>query len=85
MSIRVGTWNVQYGVGAEKNRRRRATLDRHEADVWVLTATNDQLDLSDAYEPVLHPIVSCPKRRVDGSPSGPGCRSLRGIPLMMPS
>jgi endonuclease/exonuclease/phosphatase family metal-dependent hydrolase len=52
MGVRIGTWNVQYGVGAEKNRRRRALLDERDADVWVLTETNDQLDLSHAYEPV---------------------------------
>ena len=52
MSIRIGTWNVQYGVGADKNVRRLAVLDEQDADVWVLTETNDQLDLSDRYQPV---------------------------------
>lgn len=52
MALRIGTWNVQYGVGAEKNRRRRALLDERNADIWILTETNDNLDLSDAYEAV---------------------------------
>jgi endonuclease/exonuclease/phosphatase family metal-dependent hydrolase len=52
VSVRVGTWNVQYGLGSMKNGRRRQVLDERDADVWVLTETSDQLDLSDGYEPV---------------------------------
>jgi hypothetical protein len=42
----VGTWNVQYARGPEKNRRRLDHLKSLEADVWVLTETHDDLDLS---------------------------------------
>jgi hypothetical protein len=52
MGLRIGTWNVQYGKGTEKNRRRRDLLVQRDADVWILTETNDQLDLSDAFLPV---------------------------------
>jgi endonuclease/exonuclease/phosphatase family metal-dependent hydrolase len=46
MRIRIGTWNVQYARGVDKNVRRRALLDSRHADVWVLTETHDDLDLS---------------------------------------
>ncbi|MDT4929987.1 MAG: hypothetical protein QOF92_2854 [Pseudonocardiales bacterium] len=52
VSVRVGTWNVQYGKGEARNARRREVLRAYDADVWVLTETNDDLDLSDDYEPV---------------------------------
>jgi hypothetical protein len=52
VSVRVGTWNVQYGAGDVKNARRCQVLDERNAEVWVLTDTSDQLDLSDAYESV---------------------------------
>jgi hypothetical protein len=43
---RVGTWNVEYARGVEKNRARLALLAGWEADVWVLTETHGDLDLS---------------------------------------
>ena len=52
MSIRVGTWNVEYAQGAEKNRRRLGLLTAMDADVWVLTETHDNLDLSEHFEPI---------------------------------
>ncbi len=52
MGIRVGTWNVQYARGVERNERRRALLESRRADVWVLTETHDDLDLSSSHEPV---------------------------------
>lgn len=47
--LKVGTWNVQYGRGAEKNATRLALLLAQDADVWVLTETHDELDLSPQY------------------------------------
>ena len=44
--LRVGTWNVQYARGVEKNRARLDHLTSLNADVWVLTETHDDLDLS---------------------------------------
>ncbi|MGI8677450.1 MAG: endonuclease/exonuclease/phosphatase family protein [Jatrophihabitans sp.] len=52
MKLRVGTWNVQYGWGAEKNARRLELLRRLDADIWVLTETNDALDLSSTHRAV---------------------------------
>lgn len=50
--MRIGTWNVEYAVGAAKNARRREVLKQHGCDVWVLTETSDVLDLSGRYIPV---------------------------------
>jgi endonuclease/exonuclease/phosphatase family metal-dependent hydrolase len=47
--LKIGTWNVEYGRGADKNTRRLALLLAQEADVWVLTETHDDLDLSPEY------------------------------------
>ena len=46
MTIRIGTWNVEYAAGAERNALRLAQLCAAAADVWVLTETHDDLDLS---------------------------------------
>jgi hypothetical protein len=51
-ALRVGTWNVQCGRGAEKNARRLEVLSSRRADVWVLTETHDELDLSATHNPV---------------------------------
>lgn len=44
--MRIGTWNVEYASGAEKNAKRLAILRSNPADLWVLTETHDDLDLS---------------------------------------
>lgn len=44
--LRIGTWNVQYARGVEKNRRRLDLITSQAAQVWVLTETHDELDLS---------------------------------------
>jgi endonuclease/exonuclease/phosphatase family metal-dependent hydrolase len=44
--VRIGTWNVEYAAGREKNAQRRALLEHHACDVWVLTETHDQLELT---------------------------------------
>ncbi len=51
-SIRVGTWNVEYARGAEKNRRRLAVLSERNADIWVLTETHDELEPPPDYHSV---------------------------------
>lgn len=49
MTLRIGTWNVQYAAGAARNVLRRGRLDATPADIWVLTETHDDLDLSDTH------------------------------------
>jgi hypothetical protein len=51
-SVKIGTWNVQYARGAERNNRRAAKLQEHDAEVWVLTETHDDLDLSATHRPI---------------------------------
>ncbi|XYD10157.1 hypothetical protein R1A27_06490 [Methylobacterium sp. NMS12] len=41
--MRIGTWNVEYAAGADKNARRRDVLQQHDCDLWVLTETHDEL------------------------------------------
>jgi len=53
--MRVGTWNVQYGRGADLNDRRSRVMRTRDADVWVLTETHDELDLSATHFPVRSP------------------------------
>lgn len=43
--MRIGTWNVEYGYGV-RNPDRLALLRAHPADIWVLTETHRDLDLS---------------------------------------
>jgi hypothetical protein len=43
--MRIGTWNVEYGLGA-RNPDRLALLGAHDADFWVLTESHSDLDLS---------------------------------------
>ena len=51
--LRVGTWNVQYARSVDKNVRRRAVRDTHDADIWVLTETHDDLDLTSTHPHVV--------------------------------
>jgi hypothetical protein len=44
--LRVGTWNVEYARGLERNQRRLDLLASQAAQLWVLTETHDDLDLS---------------------------------------
>lgn len=44
--MRIGTWNVEYAAGSEKNAKRLDVLRANPADIWVLTETHDDLDLS---------------------------------------
>lgn len=56
--MRIGTWNVEYAAGQEKNVRRRDILDHHNCDVWVLTETHDELELT-----ATHTAVHSAQRR----------------------
>ncbi len=49
--MRFGTWNVEYGFGP-RNPDRLAALAAHPADIWVLTETHRDLDLSASHTPV---------------------------------
>jgi hypothetical protein len=51
-AIRIGTWNVEYAAGPERNARRLAQLIAADADVWVLTETHDDLRLPETYTAV---------------------------------
>ena len=50
--MRIGTWNVQYAAGREKNNRRLRRLREMDCDLWVLTETHDDLDLGPGYAAV---------------------------------
>lgn len=41
--MHIGTWNVEYALGADTNRRRRDVMRRFSADIWILTETRDTL------------------------------------------
>jgi hypothetical protein len=58
--VRGGTWNVQYYArGAAKNRASLDLLNSWNADVWVLTETHDDLDLSTSHV-AIHSEQRCP-------------------------
>ncbi len=48
-TLRIGTWNVEYAAGVDRNALRRERLVAEAADVWVLTETHDDLDLSPSH------------------------------------
>jgi hypothetical protein len=50
--MRIGTWNVEYAAGGEKNDRRLRRLREMDCDLWVLTETHDDLDLGHGYHAV---------------------------------
>jgi hypothetical protein len=56
-SLRIGTWNSQYGAGAQKNTARLERLLDADCDVFVLTETHDALAL-----PVPYAAVSSDQR-----------------------
>jgi endonuclease/exonuclease/phosphatase family metal-dependent hydrolase len=47
--MRIGTWNVQYAAGRQKNERRLDRIQKMNCDVWILTETHDDLALGAAY------------------------------------
>ena len=47
--MRIGTWNVAYGIGQAANSRRRRQIEAIDADIWVLTETHDDLRPGDHY------------------------------------
>ena len=49
--MRIGTWNVEY-ANRSRNPDRLAILTARNADIWVLTETHCDLDLSESHVPV---------------------------------
>jgi endonuclease/exonuclease/phosphatase family metal-dependent hydrolase len=47
--MRIGTWNVQYATGHQKNERRLRRIQEMDCDIWVLTETHDDLALDATY------------------------------------
>jgi endonuclease/exonuclease/phosphatase family metal-dependent hydrolase len=61
--MRIGTWNVEYGIGV-RNPERLALLREREADIWILTETDADLDLSGTHpHAMLTEPRSTPKTR----------------------
>jgi hypothetical protein len=52
LSVRIGTWNVEYAAGADRNAARLERLLAADCDVLVLTETHKNLALPDPYVPV---------------------------------
>jgi hypothetical protein len=50
-ALRIGTWNVEY-ASAARNPQRLSRLHAADADIWVLTETQDGLDLGSGYHAV---------------------------------
>jgi hypothetical protein len=46
--LRIGTWNVEH-ASAARNPRRLQLIHAADADIWVLTETQDGLDLGSSY------------------------------------
>jgi hypothetical protein len=49
-SLRIGTWNVEYAY-AKRLHALRDVLTRHDADIWILTETHDDLIPSAEHQP----------------------------------
>jgi hypothetical protein len=47
--MRIGTWNVAYAAGREKNERRLRRIVEMDCDIWVLMETHDDLALDSTY------------------------------------
>jgi hypothetical protein len=45
-TFRIGTWNLEYAAGPDKNRQRLSHLLGAGAGVWGLIETHDDIDLS---------------------------------------
>ncbi|MXG91209.1 endonuclease/exonuclease/phosphatase family protein [Nocardioides flavescens] len=73
--LRIGTWNVQYARGVDKNQARLDHLTSLDADVWVLTETHDELDLSST-----HTAVSTEDRYV--TPGGRWTTVWTSLPVL---
>ena len=54
--LRIGTWNVEY-AHPKRLEALRQRLARHDADIWVLTETHDELAPSSEH----HPVHSAPR------------------------
>ena len=60
--MRIGTWNVDYGRGS-RNKDRVELLVSKAADIWVLTETHGDIDLSKT-----HVAIRSSKRPALGNP-----------------
>lgn len=58
VTLRIGTWNVEY-ANLANNPRRVEIMHAANADIWVLTETRDELNLGSAYTG----ISSIPRER----------------------
>ena len=56
--MRIGTWNVEYAAGAEKNSKRLEVLRANPADVWVLTESQNGKCQRLTYYPARAPLRS---------------------------
>ena len=82
--MRIGTWNVEYAAGLENNARRLQILRSNPADIWVLTETHDDLDLTSTHLPV----HSLPRKVRPGSDVREGSRWVTiwsSFPILKPS
>jgi hypothetical protein len=64
----IATWNVEYGLGRELNRRRRAIMADQDVDVWVLTESHDGLGPGERY------VHVASRQRTRGGRIAPGSR-----------
>ena len=60
--LRIGTWNVEYAT-PPKNAERLALLQAADADIWVLTETQDGLDLGASYHAACSELRQTPPAR----------------------
>ncbi len=44
--MRIATWNVEHAAGRAMNERRLGLIRSVDADIWILTETHDDIDLS---------------------------------------
>lgn len=50
--LRLGTWNLERARGSRRRERQLAVLRDREADIWILTETDDAVDLRSTHVPV---------------------------------
>ena len=52
--MRIGTWNLECVVYRDRNAARLEFLSTHDADIWVLTETHAEIDLSSSHPHAIH-------------------------------
>ena len=60
--LRIGTWNVEHAT-ATRNPQRLHLIEKADADIWVLTETQDTLDLGSSYHAVHSDLQEIPPAR----------------------